>query len=106
MEKEGHESVNLIDAIKKSCDCYFYNLAKEINIDELAEFSKKFSIGELTGIDIPDENYGLMPNSEWKIKNRNEKWQKGETLNTVIGQGFYIVYSTANHSYDSKNCLR
>ena len=39
------ESVNLIDAIKKSCDCYFYNLAKEINIDELAEFSNNFLLG-------------------------------------------------------------
>ena len=89
-KKEGHESVNLIDALKKSCDCYFYNLAKEINVDKLAKFSKKFSIGTLTGIDIPDENYGLMPNTQWKRKNRNEKWQKGETLNTVIGQGFTL----------------
>ncbi len=89
-KKEGHGSLNLIDAVKKSCDCYFYNLAKEINIDELSKFSKKFSMGAITGIDIPDENYGLMPNSEWKKKNRGEKWQKGETLNTVIGQGFTL----------------
>ena len=89
-KKEGHGSVNLIDSIKKSCDCYFYNLAKEINIDELSEFSKDFGMGVLTGIDIPDENYGLMPNSDWKRKNRGEKWQKGETLNTVIGQGFTL----------------
>ncbi len=89
-KKEGHGSLDLIDAIKKSCDCYFYNLAKEINVDDLSKFSKKFSMGTLTGIDIPDENYGLMPNSEWKKKNRGEKWQKGETLNTVIGQGFTL----------------
>ena len=89
-KKEGHGSVNLIDSIKKSCDCYFYNLAKEINIDELSKFSKDFGMGVLTGIDIPDENYGLMPNSDWKRKNRGEKWQKGETLNTVIGQGFTL----------------
>ena len=89
-KKEGHGSVNLMDSIKKSCDCYFYNLAKEINIDELSEFSKDFGMGVLTGIDIPDENYGLMPNSDWKRKNRGEKWQKGETLNTVIGQGFTL----------------
>ena len=89
-KKEGHGSVNLIDSIKKSCDCYFYNLAKEINIDELSKFSKDFAMGVLTGIDIPDENYGLMPNSDWKRKNRGEKWQKGETLNTVIGQGFTL----------------
>ena len=44
-KKEGHGSVNLIEAIKKSCDCYFYNLAKEINVDDLARIFKKFSIG-------------------------------------------------------------
>ena len=89
-KKEGHGSVNLMDSIKKSCDCYFYNLAKEINIDQLSKFSKDFAMGTLTGIDIPDENYGLMPNSDWKRKNRGERWQKGETLNTVIGQGFTL----------------
>ena len=80
----------MFEAIKKSCDCYFYNLAKELEIDDLAEFSKIFSLGKSTGIDIPNELNGLMPNSLWKIKNRGEKWQKGETFNTVIGQGFML----------------
>ena len=68
----------------------FIILLKKLNVDELAEFSKQFSIGFKTGIDIPDENYGLMPILKWKRKNRNEKWQRGETLNTVIGQGFTL----------------
>ena len=89
-KKEGHGEVDLSDAIKKSCDCYFYNLAKEIEIDRLANFSKDFSLGTLTGIDIPNELSGLMPDRSWKIKNRGEKWQKGETFNTVIGQGFML----------------
>ena len=79
-----------MDAIKKSCDCYFYNLAKEIKIDRLASFSNKFSYGSITGIDIPNELKGIMPDSKWKIQNRGGKWQKGETLNTVIGQGFTL----------------
>ena len=89
-KKEGHGEVNLSDAIKKSCDCYFYNLAKEMEIDRLANFSKVFSIGTSTGIDIPNELSGLMPDRSWKVKNRGEKWQKGETFNTVIGQGFML----------------
>ena len=96
-KKEGHGSLNLIDAVKKSCDCYFYNLAKEINIDELSKFSKKFSMGAITGIDIPDENYGLMPNSEWKKKNRGEKWQKRGYLKHCYWSGFYFIYSFANY---------
>ena len=74
----------------KSCDCYFYNLAKKLDIDQLARFSKKFSYGNLTGIDIPNELKGIMPDRKWKILNRGEKWQRGETLNTVIGQGFML----------------
>ena len=89
-KKEGHGFVNLKDAIKKSCDCYFYNLAKVIKIDPLSNFSKKFSLGELTEIDMPNELIGIMPDSKWKINNKGEKWQKGETLNTVIGQGFML----------------
>ena len=89
-KKEGHGKVNLHNAIKKSCDCYFYDLAKRIDIDELSNFSKKFTIGNKSGIDIPNELSGIMPNRMWKKKNRSEKWQKGETLNTVIGQGFVL----------------
>ncbi len=89
-KKEGHGNVNLLEAIKKSCDCYFYNLAKSLEIDKLASFSNKFSYGNLTGIDIPNELKGIMPNRDWKTKNRGEKWQRGETLNTVIGQGFML----------------
>ena len=90
-KKEGHGSLNLKEAIKKSCDCYFYNLAKDIKIDPLSEFSKKFFMGLSTNIDIPNELVGLMPNTKWKIKNKGERWQKGETLNTVIGQGFMLA---------------
>ncbi len=89
-KKEGHGYLNLYEAIEKSCDCYFYNLAKILEIDDLAKFSSVFSYGQTTGIDIPNELSGIMPNREWKMRNRGEKWQKGETLNTVIGQGFML----------------
>ncbi len=89
-KKNGHGKVNLFDAIKKSCDCYFYNLAKEIDVDSLSSFSKLFSMGQYTGIDIPNEHIGIMPDKKWKVLNRGEKWQRGETLITVIGQGFTL----------------
>ncbi len=89
-KEEGHGFVNLKGAIKKSCDCYFYNLAKKIKIDPLSKFSKKFSLGVSTKIDFPNELIGIMPNRKWKVSNKGERWQKGETLNTVIGQGFML----------------
>ena len=90
-KEEGHGLVDLKGAIKKSCDCYFYNLAKLIKIDSLSEFSKTFSLGVSTKVDFPNELTGIMPNREWKKKNKGERWQKGETLNTVIGQGFMLA---------------
>ncbi len=87
----GHGLVDLKGAIKKSCDCYFYNLAKLIEIDSLSKFSKNFSFGSSTNIDIPNELIGIMPNRKWKINNKGEKWQKGETLISVIGQGFMLA---------------
>ena len=90
-KEEGHGLVNLKEAIKKSCDCYFYNLAKLINIDSLSQFAKNFSLGVSTKIDFPNELIGIMPNKEWKKKNKGERWQRGETLNTVIGQGFMLA---------------
>ena len=89
-KKEGHGKVNLFGAIQKSCDCYFYNLAKSIDIDALSLFSKQFSFGIKSGIDIPNELSGIMPNKSWKKLNRKERWQRGETLNTVIGQGYVL----------------
>ena len=89
-KREGHGSINLFEAIKQSCDCYFYNLAKTIKINSLAKLCRKFSIGELTNIDIPNEFKGIMPSTQWKKKRMGEKWHLGETFNTVIGQGFTL----------------
>ena len=69
-KEEGHGLIDLKGAIKKSCDCYFYNLAKLINVDSLSEFSKNFSLGVSTRIDIPNELVGIMPNRKWKKKNK------------------------------------
>jgi len=89
-KKEGHGNVNLFNAIKKSCDSYFYNLAKGLEIDKLSNFSNLFSYGDRTGIDIPNELKGIMPNKKWKMENRGQRWHRGETLNAVIGQGFML----------------
>jgi len=89
-KRGGHGPVNLFEAIKQSCDCYFYNVAKKIKLDSLSNLCKLFSIGELTKIDIPNEQKGIMPNEKWKMQKIGEKWHLGETLNTVIGQGFTL----------------
>lgn len=89
-KRKGHGLVDLNEAIYKSCDCYFYNLANQINMNDLSKFANLFTIGEKTGIDLPNEQQGIMPNEDWKIKKKGENWHLGETYNAVIGQGFTL----------------
>ena len=84
----GHGSVDLFDAITQSCDVYFYEIAKKLDIDILAKYAKMFGLGRKTGIELDGEITGINPSSQWKMEARNERWFTGETLNTIIGQGY------------------
>jgi len=90
-----HGNVNLEDAIAKSCDVYFYQLATVIGVDRIAEFLKPFGFGQNTGIDISGEKPGLLPSREWKRKAfsrpQDQVWFPGETVNFGIGQGYMLV---------------
>ena len=84
----GHGQVNLRLGMKYSCDCYFYEVARRLGIDALAEGAFRLGFGDVTGIEIPGERKGLIPTREWKRANFNEGWQHGETLIAGIGQGY------------------
>lgn len=84
----GHGDVDLFDAIVQSCDVYFYEIAKNLDIDVLAKYAGFFGIGKETGIGLDGEVSGINPTSQWKMKVKNERWFTGETLNTIIGQGY------------------
>ena len=75
-------------AIAQSCDCFFYELAKKIGINKIAETAKTFGIGKKTGIDIRGEKTGLVPTKSWKRKNIGKSWHVGETMITGVGQGY------------------
>jgi penicillin-binding protein 2 len=83
----GHGALNLYDAIRFSCNVYFYNIARRMGIEEIAAFAKQLGLGAKTGIDLPEEKEGLVPTPEWKKKNRNAAWYPGETISVGIGQG-------------------
>jgi penicillin-binding protein 2 len=83
----GHGPVRLRDAIKRSCDVYFYETAKRLGIDRLAEVARQFGYGAPLGLDIPGERGGLIPDRDWKLRTTGVAWQKGETLIAGIGQG-------------------
>jgi penicillin-binding protein 2 len=85
----GHGHVNITDAISQSCDVYFYEIALKLGIERIAETAKLLGFGSYY-----DDYFGItnsiVPNKKWKFDNYNERWQKGETLNVGIGQGFLL----------------
>ena len=87
-KKEGHGKVNLKKAIKESCDVYFYELAKKINIDDIATLSTNLGLNKEHDIGLSNIGKGLVPNKKWKKAFLEESWYQGETLITCIGQGY------------------
>ncbi len=87
----GHGNVDLLDAIKFSCDIYFYNVGLLMGVNKIVKYSKMFGLGEKTGIDLPGEKSGLLPTPRWKKKVFKDRWYKGDTVNLSIGQGFLLV---------------
>ncbi len=89
-KKGGHGAVNMHDAIKHSCDVFFYDTAKRIGIDAIAEMAKKFGLGQTYDFEVPGEKAGLVPTPEWKRGAKGEVWHQGETVIAGIGQGYLL----------------
>jgi len=87
----GHGRINLKDALKKSCDIYFYEVARLLGVDRLAETIKKFNFGQTTLKDYDEEKKGLVPDTKWKKNVLGKPWLLGETLITGIGQGYILA---------------
>ena len=90
-----HGFVDLVHAIGKSCDVYFYGLASTLGVEHIAAFMAPFGYGALTGIDIAGEKPGILPSPEWKRKTfkrpADQIWFPGETVNFGVGQGYLLV---------------
>ncbi len=87
----GHGEVDLREALKRSCDVYFYHVGVALGVDRIADFARGFHLGRRSGIELGDEQPGLVPTKEWKERRFGEPWQKGETVSIAIGQGFNLV---------------
>ncbi len=87
----GHGRMNLIAAIKNSCNVFFYQTGLLMEIDTIAHYAKMLGLGRKTGIDIPGEVEGLVPSTQWKKTARDEPWYPGETISVAIGQGPMIL---------------
>jgi len=90
-KKGGHGGVDLYRAITESCDVYFYSLGNRLGITKLSTYFRMFNFGSPTGIEIPGEKSGIVPDPEWKLRFLRQPWHKGETISVSIGQGYLSV---------------
>ncbi len=87
----GHGNVDLRKAIRESCDVYFYNKSIIVGIDNMSRYLREFGFGVESGVDLPHESSGIMPDKEWKMKRYKKSWFFGETINSSIGQGYSLA---------------
>jgi penicillin-binding protein 2 len=86
-----HGLLSIHEAIPMSCDTYFYDLATKLGIDTIAKYATELGFSSKTGIDLPNEMAGVMPSTQWKLKNYHQKWFAGEVVSVGIGQGAVAV---------------
>jgi penicillin-binding protein 2 len=87
----GHGALSLYGAIVESCDVYFYRAGEAAGIDNIAKYARRFGFGSASGLSLVREKKGLIPDTEWKQRVKNEPWFPGETYNAAIGQGFVLA---------------
>jgi len=83
--------IDVVGAIKRSNDIYFYKIAETTGVEKIYEMSKLFGFGGKLGIDIPSESTGIVPNKEWKKKFIGEDWYLGDNYNLGVGQGYLLA---------------
>ncbi|MFQ5877395.1 MAG: penicillin-binding protein 2 [Acidobacteriota bacterium] len=89
IRKGGHGTLDMVDAIAQSCNVYFYKLGHEMGIERIARWARVLGFGRPTGIDLPNEEEGTVPDPEWKRRAmpNDPVWHPGETVSVSIGQG-------------------
>jgi penicillin-binding protein 2 len=90
-KKDGHRTTDLKKAIRESCDDYFYKGSLQVGIKKMSDGLIRYGLGRKTGVDLSNEFIGTVPSREWKRKKYNQPWYIGETVNTSIGQGDFLV---------------
>ena len=90
-EGRGHGNMDMVQAIAQSCDVYFYEVARRVGVDRIADMANRLGLGHSSGLGLAGERDGLIPTEAWKRATLGKSWQKGETFNTAIGQGYVLT---------------
>ncbi len=89
--QHGHGSINLYEALERSCNVYFYNVGSRLSPETIASYARELGLGERMRLDVTNIAPGLVPDSAWKRERFREKWYQGETLSFAIGQSYLLV---------------
>jgi penicillin-binding protein 2 len=87
----GHGGIGFEDSMAHSCDVVYYQLGFQMGIERLRKYCAAFGLGAPTGVDLPAETEGLLPSPQWKLREWQDRWYDGDTVNMSIGQGFLLV---------------
>ncbi len=87
----GHGTQNVIDAIKNSCDIFFYETALKLGIDKINQKAISLGLGQIYDIGLENQKQGIIPSKKWKQQTLKSSWQQGETVIAGIGQGYVLV---------------
>ncbi len=96
-----HGPMDASNALKNSCNYYYYEVGKRLGVDKLVEYGKKMNLGEKTGIELEGEVAGVLASSEYKERTFNEVWYPGDTLQMAIGQSYNLFTPLQLASYTS-----
>ncbi len=88
---KAHGTVDFVEGVAQSCNVFFWTLGTRTGGDAMAEMARALGLGERTGIDLPSESPGLIPDSAWKQRTQGEPWYPGDNANMAIGQGWVNV---------------
>ncbi len=89
-KKGGHGEMDLAKSLSESCDVYFYELALKVGIERINEMATQLGLGIQHDVPMSAITKGLVPNRQWKLKNREQDWLVGDTVNASIGQGYVL----------------
>jgi penicillin-binding protein 2 len=87
----GHGTVNLTDALEKSCDVFFYEVAQKVGIDKIAKVGHRLGLGQRHELTMSSISNGVMPDKDWKKAKYQQEWRVGDTINASIGQGYVLT---------------
>jgi penicillin-binding protein 2 len=92
IRRPGHGRLNLHRAMAQSCDIYYWIAGRDyLGVERIVSYARDYGFGENTGIDLPGEISGFIPNPQWKDRRFHERWLGGDTMNMSIGQGYTLV---------------